>query len=105
MIIEWAVRARLNLREIYQYIADDSPQNAGRFILKLFDSVDNLAHLPEMGRRVPEARQARRQDVRELIVQDYRIMYIVKPERVLILNVIHGSRELGRMNAKPWDEV
>lgn len=44
-----------------------------------------------MGRLVPEAD---REDVRELIFQGYRIIYRTKPDRVQIITVIHGSRNL-----------
>lgn len=55
MKIQWAAGAQTNLRELYDYIAEDSPQNAERFITRLFDAIDHLADQPKMGRRVPEA--------------------------------------------------
>lgn len=53
-----------------------------------------------MGREVPEAEHT---DVRELIFQNYRIMYLVKNDYLYILAVIHGSRDLTRMDHKPWE--
>ncbi|MGD8595151.1 MAG: type II toxin-antitoxin system RelE/ParE family toxin [Gammaproteobacteria bacterium] len=55
-----------------------------------------------MGRHVPEAE---RQDVRELLYKDYRIIYRIKPEQVDILTVIHGSRDLKRLKTKPWNST
>ena len=55
-----------------------------------------------MGRSVPEDDQ---DDVRELIFQRYRIICRTKPERVQIITVIHGRRNLAAKDVKPWDVV
>ena len=49
-----------------------------------------------MGRMVPEA--GYRDDVRELIVQGYRIVYWIQTEDLIILTVVHGSRHLSIEN-------
>ena len=41
--------------------------------------------------------------MRELIYQGYRIIYLTRPERVFIVTVIHGSRNLAAKEIKPWD--
>jgi plasmid stabilization system protein ParE len=41
--------------------------------------------------------------VRELIFQGYRIIYRTKPDRVQIITVLHGSRNLAAKEVKPWD--
>jgi len=56
-----------------------------------------------MGRKVPEA--GHRDDVRELIVQGYRIIYLTHPEKVFIVTILHGSRDLAGEEVKPWDVV
>ena len=101
MKIQWAASAQTNLRELYDYIAEDSPQNAERFITRLFDAIDHLADQPKMGRRVPEADN--RDNIRELIFNNYRIIYLLQTESVYIVNVIHGSRDLQRLKVKPWE--
>ena len=62
----------------------------------------NLETFPELGRKVPEAED--REDVRELIFQGYRIIYLHQGEHVYIITVIHGTRDLTSMDNKPWDE-
>jgi plasmid stabilization system protein ParE len=47
---------------------------------------------PQSGRLVPEIGQA---DIREILVQDIRIIYKVGDDVVLILAVRHGARLLG----------
>jgi plasmid stabilization system protein ParE len=49
---------------------------------------------------VPETE---RDDVRELLYRDYRIIYRIKTKQVDILTVLHGSRDLKRLKTKPWE--
>jgi len=42
-------------------------------------------------------------DVREPIYQGYRIIYLTRPERVFIVTIVHGSRDLAAKEVKPWD--
>ena len=69
---------------------------------KIFKAVETLTEHPQIGRKVPEAD---REDIRELIFQNYRIIYRIKPEHVYIVTVLHGSRDLGGQAAKPWEVV
>ena len=55
-----------------------------------------------MGRAVPEVE---REEVRELIFHNYRIIYLVKPDYLYIVAVVHGSRDLTRMESKPWEVI
>ena len=55
-----------------------------------------------MGRVVIEAND---EAIRELIYQKYRIMYRVEKERILILTIIHGSRDLSIIETKPWEII
>ena len=100
MKIEWAARARTDIRELRQYIAQDSPHYARRFIEKIFQAVEKLPEHPHLGRQV---REAAREDVRELIFQNYRIIYVIKPSSIYVVSVIHGSRDLTRQVTKPWE--
>ena len=50
-----------------------------------------------MGRQVPEVGH---HDIRELLYNDYRIIYRPKPKQVDILAVVHGSRDFTRIKMK-----
>ena len=91
MQIEWTDLALDDLEAIRDYIAKDSPYYARRFIERIFDATEMLQDQPLMGRTVPEAGV---NDVRELIYQGYRIIYRVKLDRLQVITVIHGSRNL-----------
>ncbi len=54
--------------------------------------VDQLEDFPESGRVVPEFGLAL---VRELIVDDYRVLYELFVDRVEIFAIRHGSQQIG----------
>ena len=64
------------------------------------ESIEALESYPEMGRYVPEAG---RHDVRELMFRSYRVIYQLFDDRVHILTVVHGSRDLTGRAKMPWD--
>ena len=61
-----------------------------------------LPDFPEMGRVVSETDDI---NIRELIHQKYRIMYLIEKERILILAIIHGGRDLSAIETKPWEII
>jgi addiction module RelE/StbE family toxin len=89
--IIWSRPARKDLREIAEYIRQDSPQAAEGVVRTILGATRNLAVFPQMGREVPELPG---RDIRELIQYSYRILYRVAGRRVYIVAVIHGARML-----------
>ena len=89
----WAASAARDLEHVIAYIAQDSPGYAAAFAREVVDVSRSLQSLPSRGRIVPEVR---RDDVRELIVGSYRLIYRTEkaPARVRILAFLHGRREL-----------
>jgi toxin ParE1/3/4 len=73
---------------------------AAGFVEKVLAAVDKLELFPELGRRVPETNET---NVRELLFQNYRIVYRIHRGTVQILTIIHGSREIGLLPVRPWD--
>ena len=102
MNIEWAEPALLDLENIREYIKRDSEYYAILFVEKIIQVVENLKTFPEMGRNVPEAEE---EDIREILFSNYRIMYRMETECILILTIIHGARDLGAMEHKPWEVI
>ena len=100
MKIEWAEPALLDLENIRDFIKRDSEKYAARFVEKIIAAVENLEKLPKAGRRVPESED---ESIRELLFQNYRIMYRAETKRILVLTVIHGARDLSRKEPKPWE--
>ncbi len=100
MKLEWTEPAVLDLESIRDYIAKDSAYYAAQFVARIIEAAETLPDHPRIGRAVPEAED---DVIRELLFQNYRIIYRVEPDRILVLTVIHGGRDMGRLEPKPWD--
>ncbi len=90
-IISITETAYADLVDIENYIALDSPAIARKFILKIFDKIDQLALYPLSGKFVPEINDS---SIRELLLNKYRIIYQLNDDKIDILRVIHGARLL-----------
>ncbi len=77
------------MEAICLFIARDSPRFAEMFAHRVFIATDRLADFPYLGRVVPEIS---RDDIREFILQGYRIIYRILSDEVEILTVHHGAR-------------
>ena len=89
--IEWTKRSLEDLNEIRDYIARDSKSYANLFVKKLYDAVQKLKEFPNIGRFVPEVNIT---SVREIIFQNYRIIYRNMIDYIEIITIFHGSRLL-----------
>jgi toxin ParE1/3/4 len=80
-----------DLEGIVRFIARDNQPAAGRFGGKLIASVRPLATFPRLGRVVPEQTD---ENIREIILNPYRIFYRVKDEArvVEIIRFWHAAR-------------
>jgi toxin ParE1/3/4 len=86
MRVVWTDRARQRLKELKDYIAKDSATAARRVVRRLILKSRQLESAPRLGRPVPEYQ---RDDVRELLVRPYRIIYRLRSARIDILTVRH----------------
>jgi len=98
--IEWTRSAVSDVRGLRHYIAQDSEAYADRFVQRIMEAVEKAALFPLLGRRVPEADD---DTIREILFRRYRIMYRVEADRILVLMVIHGARDLGQVTPQPWE--
>lgn len=83
-------RAKTDLAEIWDYIADDSEARADAFIETIDRKFRTLAGRPDMGR----ARAELETGLRSFPVGRYVIFYRPIPEGVEIVRVLHGARDL-----------
>jgi len=91
MKIIWSPLAIDRTTEIAEYIARDNPSAAMIWVETLFDKVEILKSSPKSGRVVPESN---RDDIRELIYDNYRIIYRVDKKILSVLTVRHGKQIL-----------
>ncbi len=99
--VRWSLTAGKDIQDIEDFIARDSVLHAITFVDRIVESVDILLKNPHIGRIVPEFS---RPDLREVIVGNYRIVYLLKDDEVFILRVVHGARDLlALVRREPWD--
>ena len=99
--VEWSNCARDDLDDLVRYISRDSALYAQAFAEWVVQASRRLQSFPHSGRTIPEAEN---DSLREIIVQGYRLMYRIEVERVLILAVMHGSRDFNNPNNQPWSQ-
>jgi len=87
MKLFWTETAKQDLKAIRRYIATDNPAAAKRWIDLLRIRARNALHAPLAGRKVPEFM---RDEIRELIEGNYRIVYQVFEDRLVVLTVFEG---------------
>lgn len=99
--VRWSLTAGNDLQDIENFIARDSVLHAITFVDRIVESADTLIKKPHIGRMVPEFN---RPDLREVLFGNYRIVYLLKDDGVLILRVVHGARDLlALVRREPWD--
>jgi toxin ParE1/3/4 len=87
----WDDEAIEDVRQIVHYIAQHNPSAAQKMGNVIFEKTRNLRYFPLSGKVF---RKLHREDVREVPVPPYRIIYHVKEAHVVrILKVWHGARE------------
>jgi toxin ParE1/3/4 len=90
--IRWSLQVAQDLEEICDYIGRDSPRYATLFAERVFAVIDMITQFPLAGGIVPEYG---RQDVRERLIHNYRLVYRLRGEEtVQLVTLIHGARIL-----------
>jgi len=96
MKVVWSPLAIDKASEIAEYIAQDKPSAAERWVDTVFSKVGQLKFSPEIGRIIPEIGN---KQFRELIYGNYRIIYRIEKQQISILTIRHGKQIL------PVDEI
>ena len=91
MKIIWSPLAVDRASKIADYIAQDKPSAAEKWINTVFSKVEQLKSSPEIGRIVPAINNTQ---FREIIYGNYRIIYRIEKKRISILTIRHGKQIL-----------
>ncbi|MEK6673459.1 MAG: type II toxin-antitoxin system RelE/ParE family toxin [Nitrospirota bacterium] len=73
-MVNWTGPAKLDLRDIHDYIARDSSFYAASFVIEVREASRSLNEFSERGRIVPELSTP---SIRELFVKDYRLICLI----------------------------
>jgi plasmid stabilization system protein ParE len=96
--IVWTEISIIDLKEIFDFIADDSVRYATITTNRIYQRAQEIIDNPYLGRIVPEFNE---KFVRELVEGNYKIIYRIKSNiQIDILRVYHSSRLLKRKTIK-----
>jgi toxin ParE1/3/4 len=88
--VTWSPLADAEVDEVIAYIAKDDLAAALEWLEHLLERVASLGSFPDSGRVVPELQ---RDDIREIMVGAYRVMYRRSEDRVEIAAIHHHARD------------
>jgi addiction module RelE/StbE family toxin len=89
--ITWSKTALNDIKSIASFIRKDSIYYSKIFIKKFVSSVDRLDEFPLSGRIVPEFDDIQ---IREIIYQNYRILYFYDNDEIKILSIVNAKQNL-----------
>ena len=89
----WTKQGYSTLDQAVGYAGQDSLTAAQDLLESALDTAESLSIFSERGRIVPELQQP---NVRELLVQRYRLIYEVFDTKVEVLAFIHGARDFAK---------
>ena len=91
MKVIWSRESLRQLIEIEHFISKDNPERALKFIDRLIDRGEKVKDYPYKGRIVPEFSL---NEIREVFEKTYRIVYKISDDKIEILTVFEGHRQL-----------
>lgn len=94
MKLAFAREARNDLVRLRAFIAEHDPAAAERTARRLIQGIERLIRHPRLGKRVNAAPdQIAPEEIRDWLVTDYVIRYLIANDRVIVLRVWHGKEQ------------
>lgn len=91
MKVDWTESAIADLEAIRNYIARNSEYYAARMVANILKAARVLGTFPELGQVVPELDLP---TVRQKRLDNYRILYEIQKNRVVVIAVVHAARDI-----------
>lgn len=91
--VEITRTAESDIEGLWEYLVQEDPAMATRFILDLEEKIGTLERFPERCLPVPE-NELLGTAYRHYLFGQYRVVYKIRGSRVIILRVVHGARLL-----------
>lgn len=86
--------AHLDLEAVVEYYFALSPKTASKYYHAIISAAARLRAFPEIGRIVPEFEEEYVEKYRELICDNYRIIYRIDVNDIFIIRIIDSRRLL-----------
>jgi toxin ParE1/3/4 len=93
--IEWSSLAAYDLESIVDYIVAADEVGAARGVYEsIMRKIESLTSNPRRCRIVPELREIGMTEFREIIAAPYRIFFRLRENRVVLVGILDGRRDL-----------
>ena len=92
--ILWAAVAEKDLLRIVEYVAEEDARAALEILNKIKAGAARLDLSPKRGRIVPELLKHGISRYREIVIKPWRLIYRIEGERVYVVAVIDGRRNV-----------
>ena len=90
--IEYLPIAEKDLIEILEYVQIDNPVAALQLLEEIDKAISKLAYFHYMG-YIPKDQRLIQLNYRTLVVENYRVFYVVLDEIIEIRRILHGKRK------------
>ncbi len=91
-------RAERDLTEIGRFIASNDVVRAASFVAEMRQTCEELTDRPKA---YPVVVTCDERQLRRLVFGRYLIFYLVEPDNVVIVRILHGARDVGRALSQP----
>jgi toxin ParE1/3/4 len=91
-----SLRAQSDILDVHSYLAEHSLAAADRMLARFSERFDELCKFPLLGRDRSELGPS----PRGLLIDGYIAFYIVETERIVIVRVLDGRRDIEREMSK-----
>lgn len=86
--------AFIDLEKIIDYYHARNPETAKKYYTGILDRIRNLVDFPKQGRIVPEFEDLYLDTYRELIYENYRILYRIEDTTIIVVRIVDSRRLL-----------
>ena len=94
MKLGFSREARNDLVRLRAFISEHDPAAAERTAQRLIRGIERLERHPRLGKRVVASPdQLAPEEIRDWLVTDYVIRYLIAKERIIVLRVWHGREQ------------
>lgn len=90
-MVTWTDTAQITLQQIHDYIARETKYYANKVTKDIINISKKLRDFPYKGRMVPESN---REEIREVFIYSYRMIYKVASKDILILRILHQHQNM-----------
>ncbi len=97
LTLVWSLEAVEDLEIIADFIARDSDFYAASVVSSIIKTAVSIPAFPFIGRVVPEIND---NNIRERIVFNYRLVYQIKDNAIVIVAILHGKRQIDNVSER-----